>query len=101
MTDDYDPGLDGMKSYYAAIEAKRLRGDTHDWEDLPKTKGATPMTEHAENSTDLTPSEPLIRAMQANGHSEAKAATLTSDIDKVIASLHRRIKMLEAFKATL
>jgi len=38
MTDDYDPGLDGFKSYYAAIEAKKARGDTHDWEGR---KGAT------------------------------------------------------------
>lgn len=27
--DDYDPQKDGIGSYYAAIEAKRLRGDTH------------------------------------------------------------------------
>jgi hypothetical protein len=31
MTDDYDPAADGRKSYEAAIEAKRLRGDVHDW----------------------------------------------------------------------
>ncbi|AWC25384.1 Modification methylase DpnIIB [Aminobacter sp. MSH1] len=28
----YDPTDDARKSYDAAIEAKRLRGDTHDWE---------------------------------------------------------------------
>lgn len=26
---EYDPAHDGIKSYYAAIEAKRLRGDTY------------------------------------------------------------------------
>jgi hypothetical protein len=31
MSDDYDPAADGFKSYYAALEAKRLRGDIHDW----------------------------------------------------------------------
>lgn len=31
----YDPADDARKSYDAAIEAKRLRGDTHDWEDRP------------------------------------------------------------------
>jgi hypothetical protein len=31
MSDDYDPGLDGFKSYYAAIAAKKARGDVHDW----------------------------------------------------------------------
>lgn len=35
MTDDYDPQLDGLKSYYLAIETKRLRGDKHDWVDAP------------------------------------------------------------------
>ncbi|GAA4108656.1 DNA modification methylase [Aminobacter aganoensis] len=30
---DYDPADDARKSYDAAIEAKRLRGDTHDWMD--------------------------------------------------------------------
>jgi len=37
MTDDYDPAADGRKSYEAAIEAKRLRGDTHDWEGMKGT----------------------------------------------------------------
>jgi hypothetical protein len=36
MSDDYDPAADGRKSYYAALEAKRLRGDTHDWNRKPK-----------------------------------------------------------------
>jgi len=31
MSDDYDPAADGRKSYDAAIEAKRIRGDIHDW----------------------------------------------------------------------
>lgn len=31
MTDEYDAGKDGIGSYYAAIEAKRLRGDTEGW----------------------------------------------------------------------
>jgi len=31
MSDDYDPAADGRKSYEAAIEAKRQRGDIHDW----------------------------------------------------------------------
>jgi hypothetical protein len=31
MTDDYDPAADGRKSYYAAIAAKKARGDVHDW----------------------------------------------------------------------
>lgn len=30
---DYDAAKDGHDSYFAAIEAKRLRGDAHDWED--------------------------------------------------------------------
>jgi hypothetical protein len=30
---DYDAAKDGHDSYFAAIEAKRARGDTHDWED--------------------------------------------------------------------
>jgi len=33
MTDDYDPAADGAKSYYAALAAKKARGDLHDWED--------------------------------------------------------------------
>lgn len=32
---DYDPTDDARKSYDAAIEAKRLRGDSHDWEGRP------------------------------------------------------------------
>lgn len=35
MSDTYDPAKDGHDSYYAAIEAKRLRGDEHGWEDRP------------------------------------------------------------------
>jgi len=35
LSDEYNAADDGIKSYYAAIEAKRLRGDTHDWERLP------------------------------------------------------------------
>ena len=31
MTDDYDPAADGFKSYYAALAAKKARGDLHDW----------------------------------------------------------------------
>lgn len=31
----YDPADDSRRSYDAAIEAKRLRGDTHDWEGRP------------------------------------------------------------------
>lgn len=31
MTDDYDAQADSIGSYYAAIEAKRLRGDTEGW----------------------------------------------------------------------
>jgi len=31
----YDPADDARKSYDAAIEAKRQRGDTHDWEGRP------------------------------------------------------------------
>ncbi len=27
----YDPAKDAHDSFYAAIEAKRLRGDTHSW----------------------------------------------------------------------
>jgi len=29
MTRDYDPQADAVGSYYAAVEAKRLRGDTY------------------------------------------------------------------------
>lgn len=29
---EYDPAEDGIRSYYAAVEAKRMRGDVHDWE---------------------------------------------------------------------
>lgn len=29
--DGYDPAKDAHDSYFAAIEAKRQRGDTHDW----------------------------------------------------------------------
>ena len=36
MSDDYDPAADGFKSYEAAIEAKRQRGDTHDWNRKPR-----------------------------------------------------------------
>lgn len=32
---EYNPTDDARKSYDAAIEAKRLRGDTHDWVDRP------------------------------------------------------------------
>lgn len=32
---DYDPGKDAHDSYYAAVEAKRLRGDTSWPERLP------------------------------------------------------------------
>lgn len=35
MEREYDPADDARKSYDAAIEAKRLRGDTHDWEGRP------------------------------------------------------------------
>jgi len=38
VSDDYDAADDGIKSYYAAIEAKRLRGDTHDWVDRAPIK---------------------------------------------------------------
>ena len=31
----YDPAKDAHDSFYAAIEAKRARGDTHDWENRP------------------------------------------------------------------
>lgn len=31
MSDDYDPGKDAHDSYFAAVEAKRQRGDTHGW----------------------------------------------------------------------
>ena len=31
----YDPAKDAHDSFYAAIEAKRLRGDKHDWENRP------------------------------------------------------------------
>ena len=31
--DGYDAAKDGHDSYFAAVEAKRARGDTHDWED--------------------------------------------------------------------
>jgi hypothetical protein len=37
-SDSYDPEWDGLKSYTAAIEAKRLRGDTHDWVNRNKEK---------------------------------------------------------------
>lgn len=30
--DEYDAAKDGHDSYFAAVEAKRARGDTHDWE---------------------------------------------------------------------
>lgn len=33
MSAEYDPARDAHDSYYAAIEAKRLRGDTHAWDD--------------------------------------------------------------------
>jgi site-specific DNA-methyltransferase (adenine-specific) len=33
--DDYDPAKDAHDSYFAAIEAKRQRGDSHDWEGRP------------------------------------------------------------------
>lgn len=29
MSDDYDPAEDARRSYEAAVEAKRQRGDTH------------------------------------------------------------------------
>ncbi|CDX54559.1 hypothetical protein MPL1032_190149 [Mesorhizobium plurifarium] len=35
MSDDYDPAKDSQASYYAAVEAKRLRGDTW-WPPKPK-----------------------------------------------------------------
>lgn len=38
--DEYDAAEDGFKSYYAAVEAKRARGDTHDWEDRKPKPGA-------------------------------------------------------------
>ena len=31
----YDPAKDAHDSFYAAVEAKRLRGDKHDWENRP------------------------------------------------------------------
>lgn len=35
MTDNYDPATDAFESYNAAIEAKRIRGDQHSWNDRP------------------------------------------------------------------
>ena len=32
---NYDPAKDAHDSFYAAVEAKRLRGDTHDWDNRP------------------------------------------------------------------
>ena len=32
---EYDPAKDAHDSYFAAVEAKRLRGDTHGWNDRP------------------------------------------------------------------
>lgn len=42
--DGYSPEWDGIKSYTAAIEAKRLRGDTHDWVNRNKEKTMTTTT---------------------------------------------------------
>jgi hypothetical protein len=43
MTREYDPAADAIGSYYAAVEAKRLRGDKH-WPE-PKEPAADPETE--------------------------------------------------------
>ena len=45
MTGDkeYDPQADAVGSYYAAVEAKRLRGDSH-WP-APRGRVADPQTE--------------------------------------------------------
>jgi hypothetical protein len=43
MTRDYDPQADAVGSYYAAVEAKRLRGDTH-WP-VPKERAPDAQTE--------------------------------------------------------
>jgi hypothetical protein len=40
---EYDPRADAVGSYYAAVEAKRLRGDTH-WP-APRERVADPQTE--------------------------------------------------------
>lgn len=37
----YDAGKDGHDSYYAALAAKKARGDTHDWE-APKPVSSGP-----------------------------------------------------------
>jgi len=40
---EYDPQADAIGSYYAAVQAKRLRGDTH-WP-APRERVADPQTE--------------------------------------------------------
>ena len=60
MSDDYDPGLDGFKSYYAAIEAKKARGDVHDWI-KPKPNQETEMNAN----TALNDAEPIAARIDA------------------------------------
>lgn len=47
----YDPTDDARKSYDAAIEAKRLRGDTHDWEGHQSNRRSHMDKVYATNST--------------------------------------------------
>jgi hypothetical protein len=60
MSDDYDPAADGFKSYYAAIEAKKARGDVHDWI-KPKPNQETEMNAN----TALNDAEPIAARIDA------------------------------------
>lgn len=73
---DYDAAKDGHDSYFAAIEAKRARGDTHDWEtgravrvsiaDMPPSANA--MRSHFI-------ADGKVRSVKSKGYAEWKKAT--------------------------
>ena len=71
---EYDPSEDARKSYDAAIEAKRLRGDTHDWEG------------HKSNRRSQMDKQYTASGM-TNGHAATQIPSCFSRLEESVAQL--------------
>jgi hypothetical protein len=100
---DYNPQKDGELSYLVAIEAKRLRGDTHWPEPIQSDGGSTSYYQLPEGATELNDLIEHKRMSFALGnifkavyrYGEKDAASKLYDLNKIIYFAERLKRQLE------
>lgn len=97
--DDYDAAKDAHDSYFAAIEAKRKRGDSHDWEGRAKSFLDGRVTLYPGDCLDVMrrlPDCSIDSVVTADAGSAARFFyTAKADADDRIGSKHPTVKPLD------